>query len=701
MKLTLGMACHDDFHGVAFSIQSLRLHQGLGDYEILVVDNQPASPHGQATAKFCQDLPEVRYLPMPEKTGTSQSRERVFAEARGEAVAVMDCHVLFPPGTLSRLAQFYEANPDCRDLLSGPLILNHFRGYHTHYNPQWRAGMWGTWGTAWTCTCGPKRNLRFTTLEVAERVQFRDLASCSAEVTGCPCGRKLPTLPWPGHEARLVEAGFQPLGFSDDDPYFEVPGQGLGFFTCLKAAWPGFHPEFRGFGGEELYIHAKFRRAGGRALCLPWLKWWHRFERPDGVKYPLSHYLKVRNYVLGHQELQLELAPVFDHFVSLAVPAGQTLRQHLLWEHGVGPAELEGKSDQELEQIHRGKKLSQEEWEFLLADPVSHVQLAPTAADLPLETGRPQPPAGATLEEIYQWCRGVPRDLEQHLPLLRGLAEKCTHVTEITKRRESTVGLLAGRPQTLVSYQKEPDVLLKTLAAAITRDAQEAAPAERRVATHTIHWGADSAAMNAIEPTDLLYIDSVHSAERLQLELDQHASRVGRFLVLRGTGAFGEVAEGGQSPGLFAAVRPFLEAHPDWFIVFHTGAEYGMTVLGKQPADRPEEPVHAWPPGFGPGTEFKRICGEDLGITMPNNCTCNALAVQMDIWGPAGCRTHSDAIVAQIKANQDLWGWTAAFKNFASAAVGSLKSGLWRKVNWTDPIPGLVQEAIRRAEAGS
>lgn len=91
------------------------------------------------------------------------------------------------------------------------------------------------------------------------------------------------------------------------------------------------------------------------------------------------------------------------------------------------------------------------------------------------------------------------------------------------------------------------------------------------------------------------------------------------------------------------------------------------------------------------------MCAEDLHITMPNNCTCNALAVQMGLWGPADCRQHETEIIAQIKA-KDNWGWTAAFANFSKAAVGSFTSGLWRKVNWTDPIPGLVQEAVRRAE---
>ena len=58
-------------------------------------------------------------------------------------------------------------------------------------------------------------------------------------------------------------------GADPDAPPFEITMQGLGLFACRRDAWPGFHPEFRGFGGEEYYIHEKFRRNGAKVLCLP------------------------------------------------------------------------------------------------------------------------------------------------------------------------------------------------------------------------------------------------------------------------------------------------------------------------------------------------------------------------------------------------------------------------------------------------
>jgi len=105
-----------------------------------------------------------------------------------------------------------------------------------------------------------------------------------------------------------------PAGADPDQPPFEIPMQGLGLFACRREAWPGFNPAFRGFGGEEGYIHEKFRRRGGRALCLPFLRWMHRFNRPLGTPYANQWEDRVRNYLIGFRELGWDTAPVVDHF---------------------------------------------------------------------------------------------------------------------------------------------------------------------------------------------------------------------------------------------------------------------------------------------------------------------------------------------------------------------------------------------------
>ena len=136
--------------------------------------------------------------------------------------------------------------------MQGPLINDDLKRLSTHFDPTWRAGMYGIWG----------------------------------------------------HD---------PAGDDPDAPPFDIPMQGLGLFACRRAAWPGFNPRFRGFGGEEGYIHEKFRQAGGRTLCLPFLRWMHRFHRPLGVPYRNRWEDRFRNYLIGFHELGLPTDALEEH----------------------------------------------------------------------------------------------------------------------------------------------------------------------------------------------------------------------------------------------------------------------------------------------------------------------------------------------------------------------------------------------------
>ncbi len=249
--LTVGMATYNDFDGVYFTLQALRLYHDLSNTELIVIDNYGC----EHTRAFVEDWVGARYVRATEIVGTAAARERIFHEANGDAVLVCDSHVLFAPGAIARLKDYYRDHPDTPDLLQGPLIGDNLTTIGTHFDPVWRDQMWGIWAT-------------------------------------------------------------DPRGVDPDGEPFEIPMQGLGVFSCRRDVWPGFNPAFRGFGGEEGYIHEKFRQAGGRCLCLPWLRWVHRFTRPAGVPYPLTVEDKLRNYLLGHLELGLDTAPVLAHFAE-------------------------------------------------------------------------------------------------------------------------------------------------------------------------------------------------------------------------------------------------------------------------------------------------------------------------------------------------------------------------------------------------
>ena len=89
--------------------------------------------------------------------------------------------------------------------------------------------------------------------------------------------------------------------------------QGMGLFSCRRAAWPGFNPRFRGFGGEEGYLHEKFRQSGAQTLCLPFLGWVHRFSRPLGVPHAPVGRDVVRNHLIGMREWSLPTDEMVAH----------------------------------------------------------------------------------------------------------------------------------------------------------------------------------------------------------------------------------------------------------------------------------------------------------------------------------------------------------------------------------------------------
>lgn len=254
-KLTVGMVAYDDFDGVYFTIQAIRMFhpEALPDIEFLVVDNNPGSPHGQAIRDFIYSTGRTsQYIPFESYKSTSV-RELVFTHARGGYVLCMDCHVMCVPGSLKRLLDYFDSGADNGNLLQGPLLYDDLSHISTHFEPIWRENMWGIWATD--------------------------------------------------------ERGRDP-----DAAPFEIPMQGLGCFASRKDAWLGFSPHFRGFGGEEGYIHEKFRKAGKKTLCLPFLRWVHRFGRPNGASYPLNMGDRVLNYMIGHMELGMDCRPICDHF---------------------------------------------------------------------------------------------------------------------------------------------------------------------------------------------------------------------------------------------------------------------------------------------------------------------------------------------------------------------------------------------------
>lgn len=255
MKLTVGTVVYDDYDGLYFSLQALRMYHPvvLQHLEFVIVDNNPTSEHGKAVSRLMAWIKQpVQYVPFSEYKSTAV-RNIIFQRAKTDYVICLDCHVLFVQGALMKLLEYFRGGHDQGNLLQGPLLYDDLQNVATHFTPVWRESMYGIWATD-------------------ERGRL------------------------PGAEP------------------FEIPMQGLGVFACRRDAWLGFNQNFRGFGGEEGYIHEKYRRAGKKTVCLPFLRWLHRFGRPGGVPYPLRIDDRIRNYYIGRLELGMNVDEVTEHF---------------------------------------------------------------------------------------------------------------------------------------------------------------------------------------------------------------------------------------------------------------------------------------------------------------------------------------------------------------------------------------------------
>tara|TARA_R100000995_G_C3456784_1_gene111007 strand:- start:82 stop:909 length:828 start_codon:yes stop_codon:yes gene_type:complete len=271
-KLTIGTCVYDDYEGLYFTIQSLRLHhkEVLDRLEFVIINNNPKSAQGREIRKFVDWLKEpVTYVEFDGFSATSL-RDKIFGLANTEYVLVLDCHVLLDPGSLKKLLDFYDAGKDHKNFLQGPLIYDDMKNVSTHFNlDKWGSDMWGVWDT-------DKR------------------------------------------------------GKDPNNKPFEIPAQGLGLFTCRKDSWLGFNKKFRGFGGEEGYIHEKYRLAGRKVVCLPFLRWLHRFGRPAGVPYRPTKEDRFRNYMIGFQEIGKDTNEIIERFKDkVSAEYIQTVKEEL------------------------------------------------------------------------------------------------------------------------------------------------------------------------------------------------------------------------------------------------------------------------------------------------------------------------------------------------------------------------------------
>ncbi len=631
--LTIGFPVYNDHEGLWASLQTLGAfhHPHVKSCNLLVVNDHVAGADREAVenlTKHCEHFNSVKYLENPQHLGPARSKDRIFKEADTEWVLCMDSHVILPQRVLERTLNFIFSNPTALDLFQGPILYNNLRSFDTHWEPTWRGEMWGTW------------------------------------------------------------AG-DPRGGKESNPPFEIFGNGCGLMLCRKVAWPGINSAIYGFGGsEELIIQEQFRQKGHKTYCLPFLRWNHYFAPKKS--FPMGRYHKVRNYVISFIDLKMDLAPIYKHFVSLD-HEGQSLEEHLQFEHSISLKDIRRSSLEQLQAIHSSKKITEAEWEFLLKDPYKHLHSPRTRST----SGG----IGQSVESHYQKAVHTERDLNKHMGKISEVAAKCSSIEEVTRRVESSLALMVARPKFMKTFVYGPDA-----ANPVYGDVMEYA--KRNDVIFSLSKTGDYY-FREIGECDAFFFKCPHDYHTMEEDLPKWASKVSRYIVIHDTATHADKwADGDGGIGLAPGIIAFLQSHKDWFVHYHSVDQYGLTILSKNEADRPPKELHPWALGHGPGTELRNILSS-LGVTEKPGCDCVAKANMMDDWGVEGCKAKREALIQIMREGAARWSWSSQLPtsenwgnlvNKLKVAGNAILSGLFVKFSPLDPWPGLIDEAIRLAE---
>lgn len=588
-KLTIGMPHFQDAERLMMTVQAIRLSNKMRDVEFVFVDNSPNTKHGLIVADFASSVRNrcagVKYIPLGDEIGPANAKDRVFREASGEIVVCMDCHVLFAPAAMDRLTKWFDENPHFNGLVTGPIVMDGLDSGQSHQDMLWRGENWGTWGQGWH-----RDGLMLSMVQLLGRRPGQGIAWITME----PTPRRVTELDgmsiadFTSTEMRSV-LGFKMLGVAPDDPFYDIPAMGTGLMACRKQDWLGFNPNVRGFGGEECYLHEKYRRAGRRCIALPFLRWWHCFKRAAPVPYPLTIEDKLRNYVLNYQELGRPIDDLYNHFCNVeygtervAGPfVGETLDEHLFREHSVSREIVLHASPESLEALHAKMhaKVTPEMWQAVTEDPVNFKTAKATTAVQTPGVAVPTIRAPETIDSLFERAKAHVYDMHGHVDKLRELAGQCSTVVEITRRWESTAAIMAARPTRVISFVHEQTNR-------VLSDLQRCVQEERKTEWH-IEFSRQWQEWNVPE-CDMLFIKTGHEDSRLGEHLTLWAAKSRRYVVLHDTAAV-RFSNGKQ--GYMGQLREWLRHNPAWTVVYRTEECFGLVVLSCDERDKQALPT--------------------------------------------------------------------------------------------------------------
>lgn len=165
----------------------------------------------------------------------------------------------------------------------------------------------------------------------------------------------------------------------------------------------------------------------------------------------------------------------------------------------------------------------------------------------------------------------TPSDINLHLPVLKAHADLCDHITEF--------GVRDGQSSRAFLHSAASHIRMYDLH--LNDQVQLMVQTHQMLGRDVTYMAADTRTIT-IEPTQMLFVDTLHTFDQLQTELKLHAPQVHKFMAFHDTQTFGTCDEPGYSgPGLLPALLQFLKDNPLWFVCYHDHTNNGLTILQK------------------------------------------------------------------------------------------------------------------------
>ena len=179
------------------------------------------------------------------------------------------------------------------------------------------------------------------------------------------------------------------------------------------------------------------------------------------------------------------------------------------------------------------------------------------------------------LKKEYRVARDTVSDINEHLEILKSLADEVNHVTEMGTRTGSSTRAF------LVS-----DVKLRAYDLFLDERVSELFNIAKKIGKDVQYTQADVLQIQ-IEETDLLFIDTWHAYDQLIEELRLHAPKVKKYIAFHDTQTFGTKSEtfmgrGGSNGLLPAIIHYMIESGDQWKFKIHRTNNNGLTVIERR-----------------------------------------------------------------------------------------------------------------------